>query len=63
MPWTEKQRRLFNAADHDPEIARENGMSGREAGHLSDEANKLKRMGKERKAVKSFVDLSDIWNA
>jgi hypothetical protein len=62
MPFTEKQRRLFNAADHDPEIARENGMDGREAGHLSDEANKLKKQGKERPAVKSFIDLSGIWN-
>lgn len=63
MPWTEKQRKLFNAAAHDPDIARENGMDSREAGHLSDEANKLKKIGKERPAVKSFIDLSDIWNA
>lgn len=55
MPYTEKQRKLFNAAAHDPEIARERGMSGGEAGKLADEANKLKKEGKEKQA--SFIDL------
>ena len=45
MPYTPKQRRFFNAAAHDPEIAREHDMSGREAGKLADEANKLKKRG------------------
>ena len=65
MPWTEKQRRLFNAADHDPSIAREHGMSGREAGKLADEANRMKKQGKEKPAAKAalpdgVIDLSPV---
>lgn len=55
MPYTEKQRKLFNAMANDPEIAREHGTSGREAGKLADEANRLKKEGREKKA--SFIDL------
>jgi hypothetical protein len=40
MPWSEKQNRLFRAAQHDPEIAREHGLSRREAGKLADEGVK-----------------------
>ena len=52
MPWTEKQRRLFDAAAHDPAIAREHGMSGRTAGKLADEANRMKREGREKPPAK-----------
>ena len=69
MPWTPAQRRLFNAATDDPAIAREHGLSHREAGNLADEANKLKREGKEKKASEldhaaqplNVIDLSPVW--
>jgi hypothetical protein len=57
-PFTPAQRRLFNAAAHDKDIAAEHGMSGREAGKLADEANKLKGEGKEKKpASKSDIEI------
>lgn len=59
MPYTPKQRRLFNAMAHDPDIAREHGTSNSEARKLADEANKLKRQGKEKRA--SFIDLSETF--
>ena len=60
MPYTEKQRKFFNAAAHDPAIAREHGMPTQEAGRLASEANTLKGEGRERRPVKanSFIDLS-----
>lgn len=61
MPYDSKQRRLFNAAAHDPKIAREHGMSGGEATKLANEANKLKKKGEE-KASSHFEDLSHIFN-
>jgi len=66
MPFTEKQRKLFNAADHDPSIAREHGMSGRTAHRLADESNDLKREGKEKKPKEAalpdgFIDLSHVF--
>jgi hypothetical protein len=60
LPYTEKQRALFNAAAHNKDIARERGMSGGEAGKLADEANKLKKEGKEKKA--SFIDLTQVFD-
>jgi hypothetical protein len=59
-PWSESQRRLFNAAAHDKDIAEEHGMSDKEARKLADEANKLKKEGREKKA--SFVDLSRVYD-
>jgi hypothetical protein len=41
MPYTAKQRALFNAAAEDPAIAEENGMTHEEAKKLAAEANKL----------------------
>ena len=63
VPFTEKQRKLMNAADHDPEIAREHGMSGRTAHRLADEANRYKKEGKERPAVKAVevIDLAHVF--
>jgi len=58
-PYSEEQRRLFNAAAHDSKIAREHGMSTREAGKLADEANKLKKQGREKPAAKA-IDLTLI---
>ena len=40
MPYTEKQHRLFEAAQHDPEIAREHGLSQKEARKLAHEGVK-----------------------
>ena len=59
MPWTKQQRKLFNAAAHDPEIAREHDISGREADKLADEANRLKKEGKEKHS--SFIDLRPVF--
>jgi hypothetical protein len=61
MPYTEQQRKLFHAAEENPEVAREHGMSRREAGKLADEADRLKRQGRE-KAAKGigFVDLTPV---
>ena len=43
MPYTEKQRKMFNAkAKSDPKMAK-----------LADEANKMKEAGKERPAKKA----------
>lgn len=50
MPYTAAQRRLFNAAANDPAIAREHGISGKEAKKLANEANKLAGEGKEKTA-------------
>ena len=66
MPFTEKQRRLFNSADENPEVAREHGMSGRTAGKLADEADRLRKEGRERPAVKAVlpegvIDLSPVF--
>lgn len=63
MPYTPKQRRLFNAAEHDPAIAREHGMSGREADELAGEANDLAREGREKKPVEKAdaIDLVPIY--
>lgn len=64
MPYTAQQRKLFHAAEEDPEVAREHGISHREAGELADEADSYARQGKEKKPVKkanSFIDLSDIF--
>lgn len=64
MPYTKEQRALFNAAANDPEIAREHGMSHREAGELADEANKLKKEGHEKRAStndSSFIDLAPVF--
>jgi hypothetical protein len=60
MPWTPDQRRLFHEAEENANVAREHGIGQREAGKLADEADKLKREGKEKPAKKSFVDLRDV---
>ena len=63
MPFTPAARRLFHAADENEEVAREHGMTQREAGKLSDEADRLAREGKEKKEKsKSFIDLRPIFN-
>lgn len=61
MPWSTKQRKLFHEAAEHPAVAREHEMSSGEARKLADEADKLKKEGKEKKA--SFVDLRPtLWN-
>ncbi len=64
MPYTAQQRKLFHAAENDPEVAERHGMSQREAGKLADEADDLAREGNERKPVKAkgFIDLADIFS-
>lgn len=59
-PYTEQQRKLFHAADEDPEVAERHGMSQREAGQLANEADDYARRGKEKKAT-GFIDLSSIF--
>jgi len=52
MPYTKKQRALFNAAANDPKIAKANGMSQHEAKKLAEEANSTplrKAIKKEKK--------------
>jgi len=69
MPYTEKQRKLFNAEANDPGIAREHGTSGREARRLADEANKFKGEGRERKPVgkadlpEGVIDLAPVFGS
>jgi len=61
-PYTPAQRRLFNAAAHDPEIRRRKGISRDDASDLADEANRLAREGKEKKKkAKSFIDLTPVF--
>jgi hypothetical protein len=60
MPYTKEQRALFHAAEEDPEIAQEHGMSQREAGKLADEADKLKKKGREKHS--SFIDLAPVFD-
>jgi len=62
VPYTKQQRKLFNAAAHNPDIAERHGMSGKDADKLADEANRLKRQGKEKKAS-SYIDLGPVFGA
>ena len=59
MPWSEKQNKLFRAAEHDPEIAREHGLSHDEARKLAHEG--VKDKPKEKKASVEFIDLSPVF--
>jgi len=64
MPYTDEQRRLFNAAAHDPDIARQHGMTRGEADKLAAEANKLKKEGREKSAKSigaSMIDLTEAY--
>lgn len=60
IPYTKEQRRLFHAAEENPDVAREHGMSRREAGKLADEADRLKKEGREHPAAKSVIDLEPV---
>lgn len=40
MPYSESQNRLFRAAEHDPKIAKEHGLSQEKAGELAAEGVK-----------------------
>ena len=40
MPWTEKQNKLFRAAEHNPAIAKAHGMSHETAKKLANEGVK-----------------------
>lgn len=40
MPWSPEQNKLFRAAEHDPEIAREHRLSQKEARKLAHEGVK-----------------------
>lgn len=60
MPYTPAQRRLFHEMEENPDAARRHGTSQREAGQLADEADRLKRQGKEKKA--GFIDLSSVFD-
>ena len=48
MPYTAAQRRLFHEMAEDESVAREHGTSQREAGKLAEEADRLKRQGREK---------------
>lgn len=50
MPYTAAQRRLFHEMAEDNSVAREHGTSQREAGKLAEEADRLKRQGREKAA-------------
>jgi len=52
MPWSEKQNKLFRAAAHDPEIAREHGLSQKEADKLAKEGVKKS----------NFIDLTPVFH-
>lgn len=58
MPFTKKQREFFHVADENSEVAREHGMEGGEARKLADEADKLRKQGKERAPVKKADEAS-----
>jgi hypothetical protein len=78
MPWSPKQHRLFEAGAHDPEVAREHGMSQAEARKLAEEGVKkdaARRSGgdtaaenqelatkRPKHAAVGFVDLSPVFN-
>lgn len=59
MPYTPEQRRLFHAAAESKEVAREHGMPQGEAKKLADEADKLKKDGKEKAA--GFIDMRHVF--
>ena len=63
MPYTEKQRKFFNAAAHSPDIAAEHGISGREADKLAHEANDLASRGEEKPPVRksNFIDFASVF--
>lgn len=42
MPYTEKQHKLFQAAAHDPKIAKKHGMTQAEAKKMAGEGVKKK---------------------
>ncbi len=61
MPFTEKQRRLFHA---EAEKEHPDGMSHRTAEKLADEADRLKKEGKEKRPIEksdNFIDLRHVW--
>lgn len=59
MPYTPKQQRFFHEAAEHPDVAREHGISRDEAGKLADEADRLAREGKTKKA--SILDLTPVF--
>lgn len=48
MPWSKAQNKLFRAAEHDPEIAKESGISQSDAKRMAHEGIK----GDDDKPVK-----------
>lgn len=49
MPYTRKQNKLFRAAEHNPKIAREHGLTQAKAGQLAHEGvkhDRSKNLGK-----------------
>jgi hemerythrin-like domain-containing protein len=59
VPYTAAQRRLFNAMAHNKDIAAEHDTSESAARKLAEEADRLKREGKEKKA--SVIDLTPVF--
>lgn len=55
MPWNPAQHRLFEAAAHNPEIAKRKGIPQAKAAQMASEGivNKPKKLGKMLKAQKS----------
>ena len=49
MPWTSKQHRLFEAAAHDPEVAKRVGIPQQKAGQMASEGVKPEVMAKALK--------------
>jgi hypothetical protein len=44
MPYTEKQHRLFEAAAHNPKVAKSHGLSQTDAKRMASEGVKKKKM-------------------
>lgn len=51
MPYTPAQRRLFHEIAENPDAARRHGTSQSEGRKLAEEADKLAREGREKKAA------------
>jgi len=49
MPWTLKQHRLFQAAAHNPEIARKHGISQQDARRMASEGIKRRSLARKVK--------------
>ena len=51
MPWTAKQHRLFEAAAHDPAVAKRVGIPQQQAGQMASEGVKREALAKALKML------------